>query len=154
MRRLNALLLATFVAACGGAGEDYAGDDADAMPAAAGISPADVAGTWNMVSMADTIRVPYVLTATDSDMGWTVTFPGRDPLTIEVAMIDGDSIVTITGPFESMLHEGEMVTTRSVMRLQDGMLTGTFTASYDNAEIPALVGTSGGSRAGDSDAME
>ncbi len=149
MRRLTAILLTSALAACGGG--DHEADEG-AMPAAAeptatAISLADVAGTWNMVSMADTLTVPYVMTATDTEMGWTVTFPGREPIPVQVELVDGDSVVTVTGPFESVLHAGEMVTSRNVMRLQDGMLTGNFTATYDNPEIPGLSGTSEGARA-------
>ena len=110
MRGITAVVLASALVACGGAANDDAPEAAGAMEIP-GIALADVAGTWNMVSMADTVAVPYILMATDSETGWTVAFPDREPIPIEVAMVDGDSIVTITGPFESMLYEGEMVTT-------------------------------------------
>jgi hypothetical protein len=44
--------------------------------------------------------------------------------------VDGDSIVSESGPFESVLRKGVQVNTRVVSRLQDGKLVGRTTARY------------------------
>jgi hypothetical protein len=49
---------------------------------------------------------------------------------VRVVAVDGDSIVTESGPFESVLRKGVQVNSRVVMRLQDGKLVGTTTARY------------------------
>lgn len=119
-------------------GEDQAAtgeDQMDTEMAAPGISLSDVAGTWTMEAMAadrDTVLVTYQMTATATEDGWTVTFPGRDPIPLRVVAVDGDSIVTEMGPYESALRDGVTVTSvRSVMRLEGDMINGPFTARYD-----------------------
>lgn len=149
MRRFFTLLVATGLVACGGG--DYPADDeagAEGMPA--GIELADVAGTWNLtaiVDLADATPMTYSVTATDTDTGWTMTLPERDPLEIQILAIEGDSIVSQTGPFESLVREGVMVSTRTVMRLQDGMLVGTFVATYETDPVETMAGTFEGTRA-------
>jgi hypothetical protein len=49
---------------------------------------------------------------------------------VTVILVDGDSVVSELGPFESVLRPGIMVTTRAVTRLQGDMLTGTFVGRY------------------------
>ena len=79
MRRFSALLVAAGLVACGGG--DYAADDeaaVEGMPAV--IDLADVAGTWNLTAIADIAGptpITYSVTATDNDMGWTITFRCR-----------------------------------------------------------------------------
>jgi hypothetical protein len=104
-----------------------------AETAAATISLADFAGTWTVSTMpeaSDSVLVTYELAATATTDGWTLTFPGRDPIPVTVALVDGDSVVTDMGPFESALRPGVMVTTRAVSRPQGDMLSGTFVAHY------------------------
>lgn len=104
-------------------------------PAAAALSLADIAGRWNMASTpetgADTTPTLYTLTTTAGTDGWTLEFvnrPGAIP--IRNVMVDGDSVTTEAGPFESARRAGVQVTTRSTMRLVDGRLIGTTRASY------------------------
>lgn len=101
--------------------------------APAGIALVDVAGTWNVRSSlegSETV-VTYDLVATGDRSGWSFQFPGREPIPMRVVLVDGDSIVTEAGPFESALRAGVMVNVRTVSRLQDGRLVGTSTARYD-----------------------
>lgn len=104
-----------------------------APPPPANINLADVAGKWNMravpTSGTDTSATTYVLTATNSSSGWTITFPGRSPMSIKV-VAEGDSIVTTTPPFASVRRRGVQVSTTGVLRLQNGELVGTSTARY------------------------
>ena len=61
--------------------------------------------------------------------------------------IDGDSIVGESGPFHSIIRDGVMVTTRTVLRLQGDMLVGTLDATYDTDPVEIVTGTFEGTRA-------
>ncbi len=101
--------------------------------APAPINLADVAGKWNMRSVPTSgaaTPVNFVLTATTSTSGWTLTFPGRAPVPMRVT-VDGDSIMDVAGPYSSVLRKGVQVTTNGVMRLQNGSLVGSNTAHYN-----------------------
>lgn len=139
MRTMTSCWIAFLVMGCGKAAEKPAdtsvGDApaADAAPAPAGISLADVAGTWKIRSTVEGNEkqtVNYDLVATADRTGWTINFPNRDPIPARVVAVDGDSIVTESGPFESVLRKGVQVNSRVVLRLQDGKLVGTTTARY------------------------
>jgi hypothetical protein len=147
MRRLP-LFLGLLVVGCGGAEYDAADADAEGMVAA--IALADVAGTWNLTGTLATEEptiVNYSVIATDSESGWVINLPGRDPVDLRIVAVDGDSIVAEAGPFESILRDGVMVTTRTVIRLQDGMLVGVLMASYDTDPAETVPGTFEGTRA-------
>ena len=62
--------------------------------------------------------------------GWTLNFPNREPIPIRVVAVEGDSVVSEAGPFESVLRKGVQVSTEVVTRLQGGRLVGTVTAHY------------------------
>ena len=129
MRRLI-MLSCTLVAAACGAREKTAEEQPAATPA---IALADVAGTWTMHAMnaaGDSTLVTAQMVATTGMEGWTYNFAGRDPVPMRVVAVDGDSITTEMGPYPSALREGVTVTTRSVVRLQNGELVGTFDAHY------------------------
>lgn len=104
-------------------------------PAATPINLADVAGKWNMraapASGTDTTATTYVLTATNSSSGWTITFPGRKPQPVQITA-EGDSIlISSPTPYASVRRKGVQVTTNGVLRLQNGDLAGTTTAHYN-----------------------
>ena len=144
MRRFSALLIAAGLIACGG--DAY--DDVDGM--AAGIALADVAGTWNLTGTLATEEatvIEYSVVATDSETGWLLNLPDRDPIEIRIIAIDGDSIVGESGPFPSILREGVMVTTRTVLRLHGEALAGTLDATYDTDPVQTVPGTFEGTRA-------
>lgn len=97
------------------------------------ISLADVAGTWNVRSTVEgdeNTMVTYDMVATADRSGWSLNFPGRPPIPLRVVAVEGDSVVTEAGPFESVLRKGVQVRTRVVGRLQDGKLVGTTVARY------------------------
>ena len=108
--------------------------EAPAMDAApAGLSLADMAGTWNVKSKlegSDSVVVTYDLVTTADQNGWTLKFPNRDPIPMRVVAVEGDSVVTEAGPFESALRKGVQVSTHVVSRVQDGKLVGTTVARY------------------------
>lgn len=103
-------------------------------PMSAGtIALADVAGKWNVRGTpedSDSTIVTYELVATPEASGWVINFPNRAPIDVRVVSVAGDSIVTESGPYESVLRKGVQVTTRVVSRLQDGKLVGTTVARY------------------------
>lgn len=138
MRRL-AICCAALALAAGCAKSDKSATDTAAVPEPAMAPPpsaitlADVAGTWNQKTMAesgDSVLTTSVLVATADTTGWTFSLEGRKPVPVRVVTVGGDSIVTVTGPFESVLRKGMKVTTTSVMRLEDGKLVSATTARY------------------------
>ncbi len=49
------------------------------------------------------------------------------PVTVTVS---GDSVMTMVGPYDSILRKGVKVTTEGVLHMKDGMMMGTSTAHY------------------------
>ena len=135
MRRSLLACFAILAVGCGAA-EEPAQDQNE--PAAAAASPlADFAGGWTITALAessDSVLITYELDATDTQAGWTSTLPDRDPMPVRVVLVDGDSVVTEAGPFESALRPGVMVTTRTVARVDGDVLTGTILATYSSDE--------------------
>jgi hypothetical protein len=124
---------------------------ADIAPAAivpTTINLADVAGRWNVRAVpttgTDTTPTNSVITATSNTSGWTITLPGRAPIPLRVT-VDGDSIMTEAGPYQSVRRKGVQVRTNSVMRLQGGTLVGTTTARYNvkTADSVLVLNTTG-----------
>ena len=127
------------VAACAKK-EAPANDTAAAMtPAAAAPAPAptlalaDVAGKWQFASTPtagkDTSATKWTLTATADTTGWTMTFPDKQvvPLQVRVA---GDSMMVSSGEFTSQRRKSTKVKTETVLHLQDGKLAGVTNAHY------------------------
>ena len=115
---------------------------ADAPAAAPTLALADLAGTWTVDAMTeagDSTRITYELTATETSDGWASVLPGREPTPVRVMLVDGDSVVLEAGPFESALRPGTMVSTRTVARLQGGMLMGTMVAHYATEDADSVV---------------
>jgi hypothetical protein len=118
------------------------------MAAPAGIAMSDVAGTWSLNVMPvdkDTTILTAELVASADPTAWTITFPGRPPVPMRPT-VDGDSVMTEAGPYESALRPGQQVTTRGVMRMVNGELVGTTTAHYqgggaDSVATFRMVGT-------------
>jgi hypothetical protein len=146
MRRFISLSCALVAAACGG--RERA---AERAASAATIALADVAGTWTMHAMTpagDSTLVTSQMVATAGMEGWTFTLPGREPMPMRLLAVDGDSIVTEMGPYSSALRPGVTVTTRTVLRLQNGELVGTFDAHYVTTGADSvLTGRMHGARA-------
>lgn len=136
--RIGISCCTVFLFACAKTG-DQAADTAGATTAAAAtvppppaLSAADVAGRWNMRAVpesGDTSATTFVLTATNTNTGWTMTFPNRAPVPMRIT-IAGDSITTDVGPYESVRRKGVQVRTNSVMRLQGENLVGNTVAHY------------------------
>jgi len=149
-------LCAAVLTAC--AKKDEAAVDTSSMAASsttttstapAPVNLADVAGKWNAravpASGTDTTPTNSVITATSTTSGWTITFPGRQPIAMRVT-VDADSIMTEVGPYPSVRRKGTQVTTNSVMRLQGGSLVGSTTAHFkvktpDSVMVLNITGT-------------
>jgi hypothetical protein len=149
-------LCAAVLAGC--AKKDNAAVDTSTMAASTAVTTtptpvnlADVAGKWNVRAVpttgTDTTPTNSVITATSTTSGWTITFAGRPPIPMTVS-VDGDSIMTTAGPYQSARRKGVQVTTNGVMRLQGGNLVGQTTAHY-KVKTPdsVLVLTTTGTRA-------
>jgi hypothetical protein len=112
------------------------------VAAPAPVNLADIAGKWNMravpTSGSDTSTTTYLLTATNSTTGWTLTFPGRAPMPIQVAT-SGDSITLTAAPYSSVRRKGVRVSTVGAMRLKNGDLVGTTTAHYNVKTADSVV---------------
>lgn len=131
--------VAGLVACSTGDRDDVATDTAagatDTAPAASTISLADVAGTWNVTarpeSGTDTATTRYTMTAMSDTTGWTISFPNRpQPVAVRVVAVQGDSIVTEAGPFQSVRRQNVQVTTRNVLRREGDRLVGSTRARY------------------------
>jgi len=133
VRRILLLCAAAALAGCAKT------DDQAAEGAAATLSLADIAGKWTVRGMpenSDSVLVTYEVNATATTAGWTTVLPNRDPVSLHVVP-GGDSVVMHTGPFESVLRPGVMVTTESVVRLVNGVLDGWTVAHYQGAGVGA-----------------
>lgn len=142
MRRFALVSIAALLAACVKSETSTPADTtatamapapAPAAPAAAPISLKSVAGKYKVTSRGqngDTSVVTYELNATGDTTGWTVTYPNRKAVPMRVILVSGDSIVTESGPFQSVRLAGVPVTTRTTYRWENGNLVGTTVAHY------------------------
>lgn len=138
MRHQLALLAGlTLAAACGGAGGDSSAGE-EATPAAAGINLAETAGTWTvhvMTEAGDSTIVTYEMVMTSTTEGWTSLIEGREPTAVRVVAVEGDSIMTASGPNDSALREGVTVSTTATVRLENGDMVGTMVATYSDGSV-------------------
>jgi hypothetical protein len=134
MKRLLPLFAVLFLLGCAQETTEEATDEAADTTAVEGISLADLAGTWNMTTTStdpsDTFVNEYQVVIDDA--GWTLHFPDRDPVPA-TAVVEGETIVTDAGPFESVRMPGTMVTTHTVFRMEGDRLVGDVTATWQTA---------------------
>ena len=133
--RLTVLTALTLAAACGGTEGDSSVAE-ELVPA--GINLAEIAGIWTTHGMneaGDSTIVTYEVMITSNTEGWTTTLEGREPMATRVVAVAGDSVMTESGPFESVLRPGVTVTTTATMRLENGNLVGTFRGNYSDGSV-------------------
>lgn len=139
--RLTSIALLGLLLACGKAAEAPPADASMGGDAPAGVDLASLAGTWTLHTTPDgrdTVITSEIM-ATGTTEGWTMTMAGREPVPVRVR-VEGDSILTETGPFPSVLREGVMVTTSAVYHVVDGRLVGTLVARYEGAADSVMTG--------------
>jgi hypothetical protein len=137
MRRVALIIGAVLLAGCAKPEVPPAAE----MPAAPSINLADLAGTWTNQTTAegsDSVLVTSTITASADPMGWTITLPGRAPAALTVTA-SGDSLMTTSAPYESVLRPGVQVFTTSVLRLVDGKLTGPTVAHYSTGGADSVL---------------
>ena len=102
--------------------------------------PAGVAGTWegkSLLGASDSVVTTWVLTATATNKGWVLKLPNREPMPTRVIAAGGDSVVTKTGPYDSVLRSGRKVTTFTTGHYNGDHMTGRFSATYANGIVVA-----------------
>ena len=106
-------------------------------------APMNVAGKWAFNVMPegkDTVLTTYTIDATNDMTGWKMTFPGRDPIDVRVLSMSNDSIVTETGPFESMIQKGLKVNlVHTNLRLDGATLSGVGIVHYDRKTADSVI---------------
>ena len=136
MRRFHFFCCAATLVGCGKSETPPTRDTAAVAAAVpesrAALSLADLAGKWRLRTTDETggNAVESALTATADTSGWTLTRPDGKIVPMRVVGVDGDSLVTEAGPYESALRKGVQLHTRMVLRLQAGKLAGTSEARY------------------------
>jgi hypothetical protein len=129
LRPLTVLMVATVLAGCG------TSDQEAADGVSGGPTLADFAGSWDLRLMPEgapeTVQARIV--GTGSAMGWTLFLEGRDPIPA-MARIEGDSLISHSDPYESVLRPGTTVEVRSALILRGDEVTGRFVATYQTAE--------------------
>lgn len=132
MRGIWLTAVAVFVVACAKQEQAPAADTASMAAAPAAFSLADAAGVWTYVAKneaGDTTLVTAEISGAADPASWTLTFPGRAAMPLRVT-VSGDSMMTSSGPYESVLRKGVQVTTDGVLHMKDGKLVGTSVAHY------------------------
>lgn len=112
---------------------------ADSLSATA--APPSLAGTWTLSAVpetGDTTPIPSTLVATADTTGWVLRLANRPPTPVRVT-IAGDSVVTVSGPYESVIRPGVQVTTTSVYRVRGDSLVGRTTARYTTTGADSVL---------------
>ncbi len=132
MRRLTVFCCAALLAAC--AKKDNApAADTTAMTMTPAATTASMAGKWSVRVMkegSDSTLLTYEMNATADASGWTLTFPGRDPMPLRVTSMTADSVVTDAGPYESALRNKVQVWTHTVAHMEGDKMMSTTVAHY------------------------
>ena len=133
MSRAALLLVLPVLLACSKKDEPAA-DNTAATPEVAAPAGMNLAGRWSFRVMPedrDTTIIMYVLETTNTNKGWKMTLPNRDPMDVRVVHMDADSIVTEIGPYSSALQKGVTVRTHSNVRMEGEKIVGRTIAHYE-----------------------
>jgi hypothetical protein len=141
MRLAASLFAIALLGACSDARE--APPAMEEAPAAAALTLADFAGTWDNVAMLEGVAdpIPSTLHGSTDASGWSMDLEGRDGIPMTVSIM-GDSLIAETVEYESILRAGVMVSVRTASVLQDGVLTGNLVATYQTPDgVETVAGT-------------
>jgi hypothetical protein len=130
MRRFTAALAVVSLLVACGPRDDAAPESAGQPAETAAPSIAGLAGTWEQTATLEGTPdpVPSTLHAADSNR-WSMDLEGRPGIPLHVSIV-GDSVISQSEEYESVLRPGVMVTVRTASVLQDGMLVGNLVATY------------------------
>jgi hypothetical protein len=129
MRFAVALLAVAAVTACA-AKEEPAADSAAPAAAAAAPTVADFAGTWNSSSVLEGVPDTVKSTLTvNADGTGHLTLEGRPNIPVTLS-ISGDSLITQTAEYESILRKGVMTSVRTAGVRSGDTMTGTLVSTY------------------------
>jgi hypothetical protein len=133
MRAVVTLLAVALLAGCA-----PKADEAPAPPAAPTL--ADFAGTYTLSATLTGVAtpVPSTMTGTADATSWTISLEGRPNIPLTVAVV-GDSLISTTVEYESVLRPGVMVVTRTAAVVKDGALSGNITATYKKSTGDEVV---------------
>ena len=128
------VLVALLLLGCAEEATEEATDETADTTAVEGISLAGLAGTWNMTTTSTNPSDSFVneYQVVIDEAGWTLHFPDRDPVSA-TAVVEGETVITDAGPFESVRIPGTMVTTHTVFRMEGDRLVGDVTATWQMA---------------------
>lgn len=135
--RIAAVLLAAAVVVACAPKEEAPADSVAAAPA--GPTLMDFAGTWNnKVVLEGTPDTVPSTTTFDASGTATMSLEGRPNIPLTVSM-SGDSLIAVSGEYESILRKGVMVTVRTASVLHNGMQMGNVEATYKTPEGTQVV---------------
>jgi hypothetical protein len=100
--------------------------------------PRAAIGVWegrSTVPPRDSVIAIYTLTVTADASGVRMKLPDRDPQTPRLVAAGGDSVVTETGPYDSVARPGLKVTTRTISHFRGDSLFGSFEARYSDGSV-------------------
>lgn len=133
-RAAQSLLVLSLLVACSPKKDAASDTTAATTPAPAmaeGPKVADFAGTWQMTNTLVGVEKPVMGTLVGSADGntWTLSLEGRPNVAVQASMA-GDSLITQTAEYESVLRKGVMVTVRTAAVMSGGAMTGNMVATY------------------------
>jgi len=82
----------------------------------------------------DTVVSSEVTVSADAKT-WMTHLAGRDPIPTRVVAMAGDSVVTESGPFQSVARPGQTVTTHETFHFKGDAAWGAIEARYSNGDV-------------------
>ncbi|MEI2721533.1 MAG: hypothetical protein V9E87_15655 [Gemmatimonadales bacterium] len=143
MRRLMLVLSTAVVMGCAKK-EETPPETVAEPPAPVAPAPIDlaaVAGTWDVKTMgatSDSVLTTFTLEASADTAGWLMAFPKRTPMKLSIT-VSGDSIMSVSPEYESVLRKGVKVHTNTVWRLVGDKLVGHTVAHYAGAGADSVL---------------
>ena len=152
MRRLMLVLSTAVVMGCAKK-EETPPETVAEPPAPVAPAPIDlaaVAGTWDVKTMGATsipaiapmaaasVMTTFTLEASADTAGWLMAFPKRTPMKLSIT-VSGDSIMSVSPEYESVLRKGVKVHTNTVWRLVGDKLVGHTVAHYAGAGADSVL---------------